>query len=205
MTAPFSIDDGRFLVNLARTAIGEYLSKRREIDPPADTPKHLLDKSGVFVTLNSTKPAHQLRGCIGYPFPTDPLAVATIRSAIEAATGDPRFDPVELAEFRERVVVELSVLTVPDELTAKEPVERAKEIKIGQDGLIVGHGARRGLLLPQVAPEWNWDAEEFLSNCCLKAGLQPDAWLDTGTRVEKFQAIIFEETEPNGKVHLKEL
>ena len=205
MTAPFSIEDGRFLVNLARTAIGEYLSKRREIDPPADTPKHLLEKSGVFVTLNSTKPAHQLRGCIGYPFPTDPLAVATIRSAIEAATGDPRFDPIELSEFKERVVVELSVLTVPDELTATEPVERAKEIKIGQDGLIVGRGARRGLLLPQVAPEWNWDAEEFLSNCCLKAGLQPDAWLETGTRVEKFQAIIFEETEPNGEVHLKEL
>jgi uncharacterized protein (TIGR00296 family) len=205
MTAPFTIDDGRFLVNLARTAIGEYLSKRREIDPPSDTPKRLLEKSGVFVTLNSTKPTHQLRGCIGYPFPTDSLAVATIRSAIEAATGDPRFDPIELAEFKESVVVELSVLTVPEELTAREPVERAKEIKIGQDGLIVGRGARRGLLLPQVAPEWNWDAEEFLSNCCLKAGLQPDAWLDKGTQVEKFQAIIFEETEPNGEVHLKEL
>jgi uncharacterized protein (TIGR00296 family) len=205
MTAPFSIDDGRFLVNLARTAVGEYLSKGREIDPPADTPKHLLEKSGVFVTLNSTKPTHQLRGCIGYPFPTDPLVVATIRSAIEAATGDPRFDHVELAEFKERVVVEVSVLTVPEELTAKEPLERGKEIKIGQDGLIVGRGARRGLLLPQVAPEWNWDAEEFLSNCCLKAGLPPDAWLDKGTRVEKFQAIIFEETEPNGEVHLKEL
>jgi hypothetical protein len=205
MTAPFSISDGCFLVNLARTAVREYLSKGREIDPPADTPKHLLEKSGVFVTLNSTKPTHQLRGCIGYPFPTDPLVVATIRSAIEAATGDPRFDPVELAEFKERVVMEVSVLTVPEEVTAKEPVERAKEIKIGQDGLIVGRGARRGLLLPQVAPEWNWDAEEFLSNCCLKAGLPPDAWLDKGTRVEKFQAVIFEETEPNGEVHLKEL
>jgi uncharacterized protein (TIGR00296 family) len=205
MTAPFSIDDGRFLVNLARTAIGEYLSKGREIDPPADTPKHLLEKSGVFVTLNSTKPTSQLRGCIGFPLPIEPLAVATIRSAIEAATADPRFDTVELAEFKERVVVEVSVLTVPEELTAKEPVERPKEIQIGRDGLIVGRGARRGLLLPQVAPEWNWDAEEFLSNCCLKAGLPPDAWLDKGTRVDKFQAIIFEETEPNGEVHLKEL
>jgi len=205
MSAPFLIDDGRFLVNLARTAVDEYISKGREIDPPADTPKRLLEKSGVFVTLNSTKPKPQLRGCIGYPFPTDQLAVATIRSAIEAATGDPRFEPVELSEFRERVVVEVSVLTVPEEVTAKQPIERAKEIRIGQDGLIVGHGARRGLLLPQVAPEWNWDAEEFLSNCCLKAGLQPDAWLDQGTKVEKFQAIIFEETEPNGEVHLKEL
>ena len=205
MTAPFSIGDGRFLVKLARTAIGEYLSKGHEIDPPADTPKHLLEKSGVFVTLNSTKPTHQLRGCIGYPFPTDPLVVATIRSAIEAATGDPRFDPIELAEFKERVVAEVSVLTTPEELTAKEPVERAKQIQVGTDGLIVGRGARRGLLLPQVAPEWNWDAEEFLSNCCLKAGLPPDAWLDKDTRVEKFQAIIFEEIEPNGEVHLKEL
>lgn len=205
MNSPFSISDGRFLVNLARTAIGEYLSKGREMDPPADTPEHLLEKSGVFVTLNSAKPASQLRGCIGYPFPTDPLAVATIKSAIEAATGDPRFDPVELAEFKERVVVEVSVLTVPKALTAKEPIERAKEIQIGKDGLIVGRGAYRGLLLPQVAPEWNWDAEEFLINCCLKAGLPPDAWLDKDAQVEKFQAIVFEESEPNGEVRVKEL
>ena len=205
MNSPFSISDGRFLVNLARTAIGEYLSKGREMDPPADTPEHLLEKAGVFVTLNSAKPASQLRGCIGYPFPTDPLAVATIKSAIEAATGDPRFDPVELAEFEERVVVEVSVLTVPKALTAKEPIERAKEIQIGKDGLIVGRGAYRGLLLPQVAPEWNWDAEEFLINCCLKAGLPPDAWLDKDAQVEKFQAIVFEESEPNGEVRVKEL
>jgi len=205
MTTPFSIDDGRFLLKLARTAIGEYLSKGREIDPPSDTPKHLLEKSGVFVTLNSTKPTSQLRGCIGYPFPTDPLAVAIIRSAIEAATGDPRFDPVELAEFKERIVVEVSVLTVPEELAAKDPVERAREVQIGRDGLIVGRGARRGLLLPQVAPEWKWDAEEFLSNCCLKAGLPPDEWLDKDTKVEKFQAVIFEESEPSGEVHLKKL
>ena len=204
MNSPFSISDGRFLVNLARTAIGEYLSKGREMDPPADTPEHLLEKSGVFVTLNSAKPTSQLRGCIGYPFPTDPLAVATIKSAIEAATGDPRFDPVELAEFKERVVVEVSVLTVPKALTAKEPIERAKEIQIGKDGLIVGRGAYRGLLLPQVAPEWNWDAEEFLINCCLKAGLPPDAWLDKDAQVEKFQAIVFEESEPNGEVRVKE-
>jgi uncharacterized protein (TIGR00296 family) len=101
--------------------------------------------------------------------------------------------------------MEVSLLTVPKEVTAKMPVERAKEIEIGRDGLIVGRGGRRGLLLPQVAPEWNWNAEEFLSNCCLKAGLPPDAWLDKDTKVEKFQAVIFEESEPNGEVRLKEL
>jgi len=205
VTDALSISDGRFLVNLARTAIGEYLSSRKVVEPPADTPKHLLEKSGVFVSLHSTKPTGQLRGCIGYPFPTEPLTVATIRSAIEAATGDPRFESVELSEFKKRVLVEVSVLTVPEELATKEPSERPKEIQIGRDGLIVGRGARRGLLLPQVAPEWHWDGEEFLCNCCLKAGLPPDAWLDKNTQVEKFQAAVFEEAEPGGEVRLKEL
>ena len=205
MTTAFSISDGRFLVNLARSAIAEYLSKGKVIDAPAETPKHLFEKSGVFVTLNSTKPTKQLRGCIGYPLPTEPLAVATIRSAIEAATGDPRFEPVELAEFKDSVSVEVSVLTVPEELAATEPTERSKQIQIGRDGLIVGRGGRRGLLLPQVAPEWEWDAEEFLGHCCLKAGLPPDAWLEKNTRVERFQAVVFEENKPNGEVRLKEV
>jgi len=202
MPRSYSIEDGRFLVTLARNAITEYLSKRKAIDPPADTPKHLLEKSGVFVTLNSTKKTRHLRGCIGYPLPIEPLVAATIGVAIEAATGDPRFDPVKLSEFKNDIAVEVSVLTVPDELKAREPVERAKEIEIGRDGLVVGRGAYRGLLLPQVAPEWDWNAEEFLSQCCLKAGLPPDAWLEKETKVEKFQAIVFKEDQPNGEVHL---
>jgi uncharacterized protein (TIGR00296 family) len=204
MSTSFSINDGRFLVALARNAISEYLSKHRMINPPSDSPAHLLQKSGVFVTLETVRPSRQLRGCIGYPLPTEPLAVATIRSAIEAATGDPRFEPVELEEFDNRVAIEVSVLTVPTEITVRNAKDRSKEIEVGKDGLVVGRGARRGLLLPQVAPEWEWDAEEFLSNCCLKAGLPPDAWLDLGTQVEKFQAVVFEEVEPKGEVRFKE-
>jgi uncharacterized protein (TIGR00296 family) len=175
------------------------------IDLPSDTPKHLREKSGVFVTLNTTKPSHELRGCIGYPLPTEPLAAATINAAIGAATADPRFEMVEVSELEDRISVEVSVLTVPEKLAGKKPTERPKEIQVGRDGLIVGRGSRRGLLLPQVAPEWNWDAEELLSHCCLKAGLPPDAWLDMDTEVEKFQAVVFEEVEPNGEVRLKEL
>ena len=205
MPKAYSIEEGRFLVKLARNAITEYLSNRKTIDPPPDSPKHLLENSGVFVTLNSVRPTRKLRGCIGYPLPTEPLVLATIHSAIEAATGDPRFEPVQLLEFTRDIAVEVSVLTVPEELVAKEPAERPKEIEIGRDGLVVRRGAYRGLLLPQVAPEWDWNAEEFLSQCCLKAGLTPDAWLDGKTKVEKFQAIVFEQNQPNGEVHLKKL
>jgi len=60
-----------------------------------------------------------------------------------------------------------------------------------------------GLLLPQVATEWKWDASEFLSNCCMKAGLPPDSWLLDGVEVKVFEGEIFEELEPAGKVRRK--
>jgi hypothetical protein len=71
--------------------------------------------------------------------------------------------------------------------------------------LIVEKSYYKGLLLPQVPIEWNWNAEEFLCQCCIKAGLPPDYWLLEGTTIYKFQAIIFEETSPKGKIEQKTL
>jgi uncharacterized protein (TIGR00296 family) len=71
---------------------------------------------------------------------------------------------------------------------------------VGKDGLILERGNCKGLLLPQVPVEWGWCAEEFLCQGCMKAGLPPDSWLTKGTKLYKFQAIIFEEQTPNGEV-----
>ena len=101
--------------------------------------------------------------------------------------------------------MEISILTPPQLIEVKNPMEYSKEIKIGQDGLIVEKGWCKGLLLPQVPVECDWNEEEFLSNCCMKAGLPPDAWLLRGTNIYKFQAIIFEEETPKGKIKRKEL
>lgn len=199
MSLDFSLEEGEFLVKVAREAIKAWLKSRKKIPPPDPTPEKMKRKYGVFVTLNKAD-SHELRGCIGYPLPLKPLVEATIDSAIEAATGDPRFEPVTLREFESNVVVEVSVLTPPEQIKVESPVEYPKKIAIGEDGLIVEKGPFKGLLLPQVAVEWGMDAEEFLSNCCLKAGLPPDAWLDKGTRISKFQAVIFSEEAPNGKV-----
>jgi len=71
---------------------------------------------------------------------------------------------------------------------------------VGREGLIGERGLYRGLLLPQVPVEFGWDEEEFLSQCCIKAGLPPDYWLVEGTKIYKFQAIVFEEKSPRGPV-----
>jgi uncharacterized protein (TIGR00296 family) len=202
-----SLEEGKFLIQLARNAVKEYLATGKTVKTPENTSKQLFEHCGVFVTINSLKNGEKtLRGCIGYPYPTNPLAEAVIDSAISAATRDPRFHPLSLKEFG-NVVFEVSVLTPPELIEVKKPEEYVAKIKVGEDGLIVEKGFFKGLLLPQVPVEWEWCEEEFLCHCCVKAGLLPDSWLTKGAKIYKFSAIIFEEETPQGEVkrlHLNE-
>lgn len=204
---PFELneEEGKFLVKLARRAVKEYLETKKVPETTTRVHEKLLQPCGVFVTINSIENEEkELRGCIGYPYPTDPLGEAVIQSAISAATQDPRFNPLTKDEL-DKVVFEVSVLTPPQVLEVKRPQDYPSKIRIGEDGLIIEKGMFKGLLLPQVPVEWNWDQEEFLCQCCIKAGLPPDNWLLPVTRIQKFQAIIFEEETPNGRVKRKAL
>jgi hypothetical protein len=169
---------------------------------PTEVTENLGKKSGVFVTLNRVSP-RELRGCIGFPYPETPLAEATIKAAIYAATEDPRFPQVSLAELESAVTIEVTVLTPPQILNERDHVKLPNLIEIGRHGLIVERRGRSGLLLPQVATEWNWDSTEFLTNCCLKANLPPDSWLLEDTTVKVFMGEIFEEIEPGGRIRRK--
>jgi uncharacterized protein (TIGR00296 family) len=204
---PFDLSqkDGEFLVKLARSAVEQYLKTKKSVVVPEGIPERLKQHCGVFVTINSVKKGEkELRGCIGLPYPTDPLAQAVIQSAISSATEDPRFYPLSASEL-DNVVFEVSVLTPPQKVEAKKAKDYPSRIKVGEDGLIVERGIYKGLLLPQVPVEWNWDEEEFLCQCCVKAGLPPDNWLLDGTRLYRFQAIIFEEETPKGEIKRKDL
>lgn len=193
--------EGEFLVSLARKTVESYLQTRHQNQPPKDTPKKLTQQCGVFVTINTIKNGEKnLRGCIGYPYPTNPLVEAVIDSAINAATQDPRFEPMSPEELN-TVVFEVSVLTPPQLIKTENPQDYIHNIKVGEDGLIIERGYSKGLLLPQVPIEWGWGEEEFLCQCCMKAGLPPDSWLTKNTKIYKFRAIIFAEESPSGNIN----
>jgi len=198
-----SLEEGEFLVRLARDAIVEYLRSGRKIrrEPPSE---RLREKRGVFVTLKR-HPSDELRGCIGFPEPVKPLVEATVEAAISAATNDPRFPPMRDPREMKEVRVEVSVLTPPRRLEVSNPKEYLERIEIGRHGVIVRRGANSGLLLPQVPVEEGWDVMEFLSHACLKAGLPPDAWCSPDCEVYVFEAQVFEEVEPEGEVREKRL
>lgn len=202
--------DGEALVRLARRAVSCYLDLGETIEPAQPMPPSFKQKARVFVTILSihssgNEPVQELRGCIGYLDARQSLSKATINAAINAATADPRFPPMVRSEIG-TVIFEVNILDDPSRLKLPERSDYPNSIKIGKDGLIVTKSESRGILLPEVPVEWGWTPEEFLGQCCLKAGLFPDAWLDSETKVYKFQSEIYREVEPMGrviKIHLK--
>ena len=193
-----TLDEGTYAVRLARSTMEDCINKTTtEQDEPVGEFK---EDRGVFVTLRKKE---GLRGCIGYPLPISPLFSAIIDSAINAATRDPRFMPVESVELEE-ITVEVTVLT-PPEVIEVEPEDLPENVEVGRHGLIVKRGPNQGLLLPQVPIEHGMDVEDFLSHTCMKAGLSPVAWLEEGTEVSRFEGQIFEEVEPYGDIVEKKL
>lgn len=177
--AEFSSAERTVLLSLAHEAILSALQNREiSLDPPT---AHLAERRGVFSSLYLRG---QLRGCVGYVFPTVPLYRAVAETARAAAFDDTRFDPVQLGEAP-GLQIELSVLTPPRPILADA-------VEVGRHGLIINSAGSRGLLLPQVPVERGWDRITFLEQTCRKAGLPLDAW-EKSAAIEAFTAEVFGE------------
>jgi len=178
-SAEYSSEERRILLRLAHQSIEAALSGLQlDLTAPSE---HLAEPRGAFTTLHLH---HRLRGCIGYVLSPQSLYRTVAETARGAAFDDPRFEPVTLAEAGQ-LQIEISVLSQLQPITPDQVV-------LGKHGLVAMQGNRRGLLLPQVPGEWEWDRETFLAQTCMKAGLAPDAWRH-GAELQAFTAEIFGE------------
>jgi AmmeMemoRadiSam system protein A len=169
------------LLSLARRSIELLLSERRVEVVRVEAPG-LVRPGGAFVSLHRHG---QLRGCIGRIRSHDPLFHTVQEMAVAAASQDLRFNPLQVDELAE-LDIEISALSVP------APIQ-AEAVEVGKHGLIISRGFNTGLLLPQVATQYGWDAETFLNYTAEKAGLNPRAWKEPGARIEAFTAEVFSE------------
>lgn len=171
------------LLKIARKAIEEEILRGIKITPPDI--EELKVKKGAFVTIRVNS---ELRGCIGYVVPIRSLGETVIDCAIAAATEDHRFPPITPKEIP-KMKLEISVLS------PLKKIKDIQEIEVGKHGIMITHGLSRGLLLPQVAVEYNWDRITFLEHTCWKAGLDKNAWKDKDTIIEIFSAEVFSEED----------
>jgi AmmeMemoRadiSam system protein A len=177
-----STEQRRILLHIAHEAILSVVQRRSFADTPPALPG-LSEPRGVFTTLYLSG---ELRGCVGYAMPVVPLYRAVAETARAAAFEDTRFSPVTREEAS-NLDISLSVLSP---LFPIHP----DAVEVGRHGLVISQGGRRGLLLPQVPGEYDWDRETFLEQTCRKAGLPLDAWRKSAT-IEAFTAEVFSDAD----------
>jgi AmmeMemoRadiSam system protein A len=144
----------------------------------------LNEQKGAFVSLHR---GEELRGCIGQLSPDRELYKIVQHCVLSAALEDGRFLPVTRDEVRD-LVIEISVLS------PFRRIRNIEEIEVGKHGLYIVQGRYRGLLLPQVATQFNWSRTKFLEQTCLKSGLPGSAWRDPNTIIYIFEAEVFSES-----------
>lgn len=175
------------LLKLSRDTLECYF---KDLDPNTSSCAHLTQLRGCFVTLRKH---NELRGCIGFTKPILPLFEQIIATTKAASLEDSRFEPLTEEELKD-ITIEISILTKPELIKVDSQEEYLEKIQIGRDGLIIQKDGFSGLLLPQVATEYEYTAKQFLEILCQKANLDISAWKQKDAKIYKFKAEIFGES-----------
>lgn len=179
--------DMRLLHRLASVAVetaarpGDKEAEERLQRLQEDLPPELKTPAGAFVTLR--RPDGELRGCVGYIQPREPLYKAVAVNGISAARKDWRFPPLRPQELA-GLNIEVSVLTPP------KPIDSYKDFTPGEEGVILEKDGHSAVFLPEVAKEYGWTREQTLNHLAQKAGLPEDAWRQ-GASFETFRTQSF--------------
>jgi len=134
----------RVIPALARLTIETFVSSGNVIHPPDNLPDELNVRAGCFVSIKTRE--GELRGCIGTIEPLkNTLAQEIIANAVNAATRDPRFLPVQVDELP-NLKYSVDVLSAPEATTLENLDPKIYGVIVEDES-----GLRRGLLLPNLA------------------------------------------------------
>ncbi|MEC8023473.1 MAG: AmmeMemoRadiSam system protein A [Myxococcota bacterium] len=180
---PLNREQKIVLLQVARQAIFNSIHRGRELQPETDDSR-LEEKQGVFITLTTRGTD---RGCVGTFDGDGPLINTLVDLSIRAASEESGFPRLAVQDLP-HTDIELSVVS---------PLKGAypEQVELGVHGLFIVRGRSRGVLLPQVATQMEWDREQFLRQTCVKAGLPEDAYQDDDCFVYVFTAEVFSESQ----------
>jgi AmmeMemoRadiSam system protein B/AmmeMemoRadiSam system protein A len=183
-------DAGAVLLGVARGAIEEGLFGTR---PDVFDAPWLRQPGASFVTLLKNG---ALRGCIGSLQAARPLAQDVADNAAGAAFRDPRFPALSALEWSQ-CEVEVSLLSVPKPVAFADEADLLRQIRPGEDGLILEAEGRRATFLPQV---WESvpDKRLFLGQLLRKAGLPPETAL-ARCAISRYRVLKFGADRTDGR------
>ncbi len=187
----FGRGEEKALMDIARNTMELYVRNGTVYEPPVEIIEkypRLMYTKAAFVSLDKNG---SLRGSIGHLVPLMPLYRSVRDNAINAATRDSRFSPVQPEELDD-IRITVSVLDLPHLIETDSPENYAKMIRPFTDGVTISYKGRHSTYLPQVwdiLPEPNL----FLSQLCLKQGSPQNCWLEKDARLYTYTAqVIYE-------------
>ncbi len=184
---PDEAELGAALLARARNAIAARIGQplRGEPDHP-----HLQQPGATFVTLHHRG---RLRGCIGRLEAGSHSLDQDVRlNAHRAAFEDPRFNPLDVTEWKD-LDLEVSLLQTPEPLTWVSEEHALASLRPGVDGVIFRWRHHRSTFLPQVWEQLP-NAAGFLTALKQKAGLPADFWADD-VELARYRVRVFREIE----------
>lgn len=180
-------DEAGLILRFAATALEQYV-RQKPAESLTALPADLATRPvlGTFVSL---KRRGALRSCCGTLGQTVPLQQSLLHSSQRTASDDPRFPAISPSELP---FLDLEVWLLANmQPVAERGIARRDIVVIGKHGLQIARGNSRGLLLPGVAVEHEFSAEEFLRQVCKKAGLPPTAWKDDDVQLWTFEGTSY--------------
>lgn len=154
-------------IRLAAKSIMHGLKTRRTMGMgDLEFDSELSGLGACFVTLQHNG---QLRGCIGSTEARRPLGEDLVINAYNTAFNDIRFPRLNASEL-EGLEIELSILTSPKPLVAKNEEHLIEQLRPGVDGVIIEDQGAKAIFLPTV---WSSlpDPVDFIANLKRKARL----------------------------------
>lgn len=195
---------GRALVRLARQIVVTYLEEGFIGSVEGKKESYSEEIMGSFLTARVVEDVNRGKTervvmSVGCPLPLMSVRDIVVDSTTNMAIRIRAHSLLGTLEI-ENLIFEIDMLTPPRLVSVKKPDEYSGKIRVGKDGLMIEHGFLRALLLPKVPLEKGWDVQDFLSECCMRAGFPPDAWLYKNLDIYTFQSRIFKEVEPCGEI-----
>lgn len=187
------IDDGSYLLRLARAALTLWVEDGIECTPP-DPPDGMEIRRAMWVSLY-TYPEHAHRGAMGVLYDPPPVIEAAVNAAILLAR-HPQGQPVT-AETVANHTLEISIASKPSPLSTGS-VEAA--VVPGLHGVVIEDADRRLVLPPPALTTTAAALPSILDQACERCGLGAAFWRRPGTEIATFTVDTFAEQWPVGEV-----
>ncbi|MEM2704346.1 MAG: AMMECR1 domain-containing protein [Candidatus Bathyarchaeia archaeon] len=193
-----TIEEAIYLIRLARKYLERELNDEEIISSSigayAINQLSLNDEisnwKGVYLTIRSFPEQFNKILRIGYP-----ITKLSILDSVKLLSHN-----ASLRLSFKNYTIELSILHNFRQLKEVKPYVYPRLINTDKNGILVVRNFYIGLSFP----DDKQDPIDMLSECCLRAGLPPDIWLDSNTDIYTFSITSFKEIEPQGRVCIRQ-